>query len=57
VPEPRLTDVAIQPSVERNGTGRAPNDARVGVGEGFGAERGAIVEREIRPDDVDAAQS
>jgi hypothetical protein len=33
------------------------HDARIGVGERFGAELGAVVEREVRSDDVDAPQS
>jgi hypothetical protein len=57
VPEPRLTDVVIQPAIERNGAGRAALHARVGVGERLAPEIGRVVEREIRADDVDARQA
>jgi hypothetical protein len=56
VPEPRLTDLAIQSPIQRHRTRIASLDANARVREFRGAELRAVVEREIRADDLDAPQ-
>lgn len=56
MPVPRLADLAVQTTVYRNGAGRASLDPGARVGGGCRAELGRVVEREIRSDDLDAAQ-
>lgn len=57
VPIPTLADVAIQPSIDRNRAARMSDDVRVRIGELLRTELSAVVEREIRSNDVDARQT
>ena len=57
VPVPLFADVPVQPSKERNGTGIVSNDPGARGGGGCRAELGRVVEREIRSNDLDAAQA
>jgi len=56
VPVPLLADFLIEPTIQRDGTGCASLDPGARVGECRRAEQSRVVEREIRSDDLDAAQ-
>jgi hypothetical protein len=57
VPKPGLAYFPIETEVDWNGAPRVSEHPRVRVSKRLGPKVGAIVEREVRPDDVDSPQS